>query len=141
MENFYSATSRHWDNSAFLSEHGRHQEAAYLAGYAAECALKALIEKGGLAGRPFGHSLADLSGDGLELALLLSPLLRRYEVTRVISTAGLSQWRETHRYEETGFLPDADFQRIVAEAHEVAQMILVGFTLDGLLCNGSTRHA
>ena len=133
MKNFYSATSRHWDNSAFLSDHNRHQEAAYLAGYAAECALKALVEQGGLLGRPFGHSLADLSGEGLELALLLNPLLRRYEVSPVAShTPGLRQWRETHRYEETGFLPETDFQNIVTEAHKIAQLILVGFTLDGL---------
>lgn len=133
MENFYSAASRHWDNSAFLSDHNRHQEAAYLAGYAAECALKALVERGGLLGRPFGHSLVDLSGEGLELALLLNSLLRRYEVSSIIAHApGLAQWRETHRYKETGFLPDADFQNIVTEAHEIARLILVGFTLDGL---------
>ena len=137
MENFCSAASRHWDNSTFLSNHNRHQEAAYIAGYAAECALKALIEKGGLRGRPFGHSLVELSGDGLELALLLSPLLRRYEVPPVVAqTSGLAQWRETHRYEETGFLPEADFQNIVAEANGIARQILVGFTLDGLLAEG-----
>jgi hypothetical protein len=133
MENFYSAASRHWDNSAFLSDHNRHQEAAYLAGYAAECALKALVEQGGLLGRPFGHSLADLSREGLELALLLNPLLRRYDVSPVASHApGIGQWREIHRYEETGFLPETDFQNIVTEAHKIAQLILVGFTLDGL---------
>jgi len=134
MTDFISAASRHWDNSAFLSTHDRHQEAAYLAGYAAECALKALVEQGGLEGRPFGHSLANLSRDGLELALLLSPLLRRYQVGAVTpNAAGLGQWRETHRYAETGFLPEADFQNMVADAHAVAQQILVGFTLDGLL--------
>ena len=132
MTHFISAASRHWDNSAFLSTHDRHQEAAYLAGYAAECALKALVEQGGLQGRPFGHSLVNLSGDGLELALLLSPLLRRYPVGRV-TPAGLGQWRETHRYAETGFLAEADFQSIVADAHAVTELILVGFTLDGLL--------
>lgn len=134
MPNFYSAASRHWDNSAFLSDHHRYQEAAYLAGYAAECALKALIEQGGLMGRPFGHSLVDLTGDGLELALLLSPMLRRYQVGPIVAYApGLGQWRETHRYEETGFLSETDFKSIVAEAHEVTRLVLVGCTLDGFI--------
>ncbi|MCH8293532.1 HEPN domain-containing protein [Candidatus Poribacteria bacterium] len=137
MENFCSAASRHWDNSAFLSNHNRHQEAAYLAGYAAECALKALIEEGGLHGRPFRHSLVGLSVDGLELALLLNPLLRRYEVSPVVAdTSGLGRWEETHRYEETGFLSEADFQDIVTQANKIARKILVGFTLDGLLAGG-----
>ena len=51
----------------------------------------------------------------------------------VAQTSGLGQWQETHRYEETGFLSEADFQNIVAQANEIARQILVGFTLDGLL--------
>ncbi len=78
--------------------------------------------------------LFNLSGDGLELALLLSPLLRRYQVGPVMQGGpGLGQWRETHRYEESGFLSDAEFQGIVRDADAVTQLILVGFTLDGLL--------
>ncbi len=134
MENFYSAASRHWDNSIFLSNNNRPQEAAYLAGYAAECALKALVERGSLPGKDFGHSLANLSQEALELALLLNPLLRRYQVSPIVMPpSGLGQWSETHRYEETGFLSEAEFQKIIAEAHEIAHLILVDFTLDGLL--------
>jgi hypothetical protein len=131
-EDFYSASSRHWDHSQFLGDHGRWQEAAYLAGYAAECALKALVEQGGLMGRPFGHSLVQLTGEGLEMALLLNPLLRRYPVEPIATgLPGLGHWSEAHRYEETGFLPEADFRQMVTEAHRVVEWILVRLTLDG----------
>lgn len=133
MENYSSACSRHWDGSTFLAENGYLQEAAYLAGYTAECALKTLVEQGGLLGRPFNHSLIDLSSDGLELALLLNVKLKRYQ-TDPISTniSGLAQWSETHRYEPTGFLLDSDFENIIKQSQKTAEVILVGLTLDGV---------
>ena len=133
-EDYYSAASRHWDNSRFLGQNGRWQEAAYLAGYAAECSLKALVELGDLVGQRLGHNLAQLRGDGLELALLLNPLLRRYPVGLPgAGLPGLNRWSETHRYESTGFLPEAEFQQMVAEAHKIARHILIELALDGRL--------
>jgi hypothetical protein len=130
---FRSASSRHWDNSRFLADNNRWQEAAYLAGYAAECALKALVEQGGLLGRSFSHDLAKLSDDGVAMALLLNPLLRRYPVEPIAANLpGLSTWSETHRYEATGFLPESDLQQIVAAANHMAELILTGLILDRL---------
>ncbi len=134
MTDFYSAASRHWHTSTLLSDNQEFQQAAYLAGYAAECSLKALVEESGLFGKDFGHSLAKLSDDGLEMALLLNPLLRRYQISPIVmASPGLGQWHETHRYEKTGFLPEDAFKRIIDEAGEIAELVLVGFTLDGLL--------
>lgn len=131
-DDFYSSAVRHWDNSAFLASHLRWQEAAYLAGYVAECALKELIEQSNMAPLPFRHDLARLLDDGIELALLLSPLLRRYPLVNPRGALpGLRRWSETHRYEATGFMAESDFAQIVTDAHNVARSILVGLVLDG----------
>ena len=132
IDNFPSAAARHWDNSSFLAQHHRYQEAAYLAGYAAECALKILVEIGGaeFRGRTFGHSLANLSDDGLTLALLLNPILRRYPIP--IQSNSNVHWSEESRYCVTGFLSDQQFQTMITEAHQTAGRILIGLTLDGV---------
>jgi hypothetical protein len=46
---YVSAASRHRRDANFLFENKHHDNAAYIAGYVAECALKAIIE---IAGRP-----------------------------------------------------------------------------------------
>jgi len=131
-DDFPSAAVRHWDNSAFLAQQARWQEAAYLAGYAAECALKKLAEVGGLPARPFGHELSRLIDDGLVLALLLSPRLKRYpQALPSGALPGLRRWSESHRYETTGFMAEAEFRQIVQEAHQAAESILIGLVLDG----------
>lgn len=133
QDNFSSAAARHWDNSAFLAHHNRYQEAAYLAGYAAECALKTLVQIGDerLGGKTFGHNLVNLSGDGLTLALLLSPTLRRYPLQT--PPPNNPQWREESRYHATDFSSAPQFQTIINEAHQTAGRILIGLTLDGFL--------
>jgi len=128
-DDFASAAVRHWDNSAFLFEQGRFQEAAYLAGYVAECSLKFCEQKANLASRHFGHDLDMLSSEGLELAQLLLPLMKRYQISSPLTD--LFDWSEKHRYEATGFLPDAKLQLIIEQAHEVAKQILVPMILDG----------
>lgn len=134
MTDFYSAASRHWHTSVLLRDNQEFQQAAYLAGYAAECSLKALVEESGLLGKDFGHSLVKLSKEGLEMALLLNPLLRQYQISPIVmASPGLGQWSETHRYEKTGFLTEVEFRRMINEAVAIAQLILVEFTLDGLL--------
>jgi len=131
MENYLSAASRHWDNCDLLAKHGQYQEAAYLAGYVAECSLKALVIEGKILDAPkFRHEIMTLSGDALELALIINPLLRRYPIAPVGS---LRQWNPNQRYEETSFLQDSDFQMMIEEADKIAQTILIGLTLDGLL--------
>jgi hypothetical protein len=130
-DDFASAAARHWDNSAFLFENGRFQEAAYLAGYVAECSLKFCVEQAQLIPREMRHELPILSSDGLELAKLLNPLFNRYQISTLITA--LLDWSETHRYEKTGFLPDAQLQAIVEQAHQVAEQILIPMLLDGYL--------
>ena len=131
-ENFSSAAARHWTESHFLSAASHWQEAAYLAGYAAECALKALVGLGGVLGRPLGHDLAALSGSGLEMAVLLNPRLRRLQEPLASATAaGVPLWSETQRYEATGALQDAEYQAMAQSSCELARIVLANLTLDG----------
>jgi len=130
-DDFASAAVRHWDNSAFLLEQNRLQEAAYLAGYVAECSLKFCEQKANLAPRPFGHDMNLLSSAGLELAQLLVPLMKRYQIS--VPLTDLFDWSETQRYESTGFMNDAKLQSIIQQAHGIAEEILVPMILDGYL--------
>ena len=136
MEDFASAAARHWDNVQFLERDNRWQEAAYLAGYIAECSLKALLERTApdILLRSLGHNLVALTGDALEMAVLLNPASRRYRVLTLASgTGGIGQWQPEHRYAVTGFLPDSAFQQMIADAQEIGRSVLIGLVLDGIL--------
>ena len=136
MEDFASAAVRHWDTAVFLGAAGRWQQAAYLAGYLAECSLKALLKHAvpSILPRPMGHNLIALSGDALEMAWLLTPATRRYRVEPVISGApGIGDWRPEHRYERTGFRPLKRFQQAVVEAQKVGRSVLIELVLVGIM--------
>ena len=136
MENFASAAARHWDNAQFLGADDRWQEAAYLAGYIAECSLKALLEctAPDMLLRPLGHDLAALAGEALEMAVLLNPGSRRYPAAALLPGAvGVGRWQPEHRYEQTGFLSDGEFQQMVTEAQQIGQSVLVALVLDGVV--------
>ena len=135
-ENYSSAAARHWNESGFLFSAGAEhwQEAAYLAGYAAECALKALVDLGSVTGRKFGHDLAALSGPGLEMAVLFNPQLRRlhYDVSAAVSS-GLPAWSETYRYDKPGEKDPGQYREIISKATAIAKVVLVNLALDGSL--------
>ena len=133
MEDFASAAARHWNNTNFLAQATHWQEAAYLAGYIAECSAKVLLQETApqIALRLLRHNLVALTGEALELAVLINPASRRYPVTSVLP--GVSRWAPEHRYEKTAFLPEADFQQIVSEAEAIGQAILVELVLDGVI--------
>ena len=136
MEDYASAAARHWDNVDFLATANRWQEAAYLAGYIAECSLKALLEHTapGILLRLLGHNLIALTGEALEMAVLLTPASRRYPISTLFPGGpGAGQWRPEHRYEATGFLPDNEFQVIVAEAQHIGRLVLIELVLDGIV--------
>lgn len=135
-ENYSSAAARHWNESDFLKCAGPEhwQEAAYLAGYAAECALKVLVDRGGVVGRKLGHDLAALSGPGLEMAVLFNPQLRRlhYDVSASV-LSGPPAWSESYRYEKTGEKSPAEYSDIISNATTIAKVVLANLTLDGSL--------
>ncbi|HOT92428.1 MAG TPA: hypothetical protein PLJ78_09220 [Anaerolineae bacterium] len=129
MEDYPSAAARHWDNVEFLSLSNRWQEAAYLAGYVAECSFKALFQASSLPNvRGLGHSLTTLSRDALALALVLTPENARYRVE-----GGVDGWSTEQRYETTAPQCKPEFCRMVQQADEIARKVLIGMVLDGLL--------
>lgn len=135
MEDYASAAARHWDNVEFLGQADRWQEAAYLAGYVAECSLKVLLQRSPLPNmRNLGHSLAVLSGEALELALLLEPAAARYRVATLQSgRSGVGGWHPEQRYEVTDLARKPEFRQMVQEAEAIARTVLIGMVLDGLL--------
>ena len=136
MEDFASATVRHWQTTDRLASEGYWQQAAYLAGYIAECSLKSLLERTAttIPPRAVGHDLVTLVGDALELAWILTPLTRRYPIPPINSGApGIGEWRPEHRYARTGFLSEKRFKQIVSEARDVGSSVLIGLVLDGAL--------
>ena len=132
MEDYASAAARHWDNMIYLTQDNRWQEAAYLAGYVAECTFKALLEHTAPAIllRPLGHNLTALSGEALEMALVLNPAHERHHASL---TPGIGGWDPQHRYERTGFMPEVEFRRIVREAETIGAAVLAGLVLGGIL--------
>ncbi len=129
MEKYASAAARHWDSAHLLSLSDRWQEAAYLAGYVVECSLKALLQTSTLPHvRDLGHNLTILNREALELALMLTPAAARYRIQN-----GIPHWRPEQRYEGTNPERKPEFCQMVQQADEIAQTILIGMVLDGLL--------
>jgi len=67
--------------------------ARYLAGYVAECALKAVIEQSDpmLHAPAFGHQLTKLEGDGFDLAIALAPRTARYRPRAATVQGGIAR--------------------------------------------------
>jgi len=136
MEDFASATVRHWQTTNHLASEGCWQQAAYLAGYVVECALKSLLvcTATTILPKDVGHDLARLVDEALELAWILTPATRRYPIPRINSgQPGIGEWRSEHRYERTYFLPEKRFRQIVSEAQVVGSSVLIGLVLDGVI--------
>ncbi|MCY2966357.1 MAG: hypothetical protein NT069_22455 [Planctomycetota bacterium] len=79
-ERFESAAARHFDDAVFLLHRGRHDNAAYLAGYVAECALKLLVSHESLSVKKLGHDVEALSVDAIKLLWVLNPSQSKYVV-------------------------------------------------------------
>ena len=103
--NFAQAAIRHWDSSRRLKEEGRLQDAAYLAGYVGECALKAVMVAldSPSAPKAYGHDLEALSGDALDTAALFTSDMGRYsDIAAPLTTIA---WKPEWRYEENVVSP------------------------------------
>lgn len=136
MEDFVSAASRHWDTAVFLARHERWQEAAYLAGYVAECSWKGLLALTApdVALKRLGHDLGALSGEALDMAMLLSPATRRHGLPRGGARGTcLASWTPDMRYAKTEGTGLAGFRRTVEDGVGVGERVLLGMVLDGVI--------
>ncbi len=130
--NFAQAAIRHWDSSRRLKEEGRLQDAAYLAGYVGECALKAVMVAldGPSDPKAYGHDLEALSGDALDTAALFASDMGRYsDIAAPLTTIA---WKPEWRYEEDVASP-CNFATVFGLSHEIGLSLLFALALDGLL--------
>jgi hypothetical protein len=109
---FPSAARRHLRDAQRLVDDSP-GNALYLAGYAAECALKAAVERPRLHAPAFGHQLAKLEQDGFDLAIALAPGMARYRPPAQVIDKIRSRWSESRRYESTGDTKSAQARELV----------------------------
>lgn len=99
---FGSAATRHLRTASGLLDAGERDEAAYLGGYAVECSLKAVAAYSGLPGAMWGHRLAELRDEALDLAVALAAVTSRYRPPAAEVQRVRDRWSEGHRYDRTG---------------------------------------
>lgn len=132
---FASASLRHLDGAErMLGDPALPDECAYLAGYVVECALKAVAECSGLAGKDFAHSLRALTGPVLVRAYALWPCSRRYalpvdpELDRV-----RDGWTPEMRYSRTGSVSTSEAGVWLSGATGIVESVLIPAILDGVV--------
>jgi len=132
-ENFVSATARHLMDAKFLSKNNRMDNAGYLAGYAVECSLKAIIMHGrGPDPKAYGHDLITLGGAALDLSLLLSPGLRRYRAETIDEIVdAFKDWEPSWRYRPTGTVSGKAVEILLMAADKAFDQIIIPIVLDG----------
>jgi HEPN domain-containing protein len=131
-DNYVSAALRHLEDATSLDAAGRYENAAYLAGYVIECALKEVLLRYGYAARTYGHDLRVLHGRALELASLLSPGMAHYRSDAYWTLpAGAARWTPDFRYARTGDVLAGMAGEILAAARGIYERVLVPMILDG----------
>src|SRR6266511_2976341 len=98
-ENYVSAAARHLDDAQVLLNSQRYDNAAYLAGYVAECALKVLLISPAPSPKAIGHDLPLLTTDVLNMLWVFAPALKRYALPSQPEVLELiNNWNPEQRY-------------------------------------------
>ena len=130
IEDYASAASRHLRDARYLHEGERWDNAAYLAGYVAECAVKAVINQAGRA--PQVH-LRELTPPLLLLAADLGAAARRYRIDLDPDLHALRlAWSTDLRYARTDTCDEFGATQMLAQAGRVYQRTIQAMVLDGL---------
>jgi HEPN domain-containing protein len=129
---FTASSTRHLRDASLLVEESRYDNALYLSGYAVECALKAVSGWSGLRAEMFGHKLVQLEGDGLELAMAISPATARYRPPKASVQAVSSTWSTNYRYYADG-VTESQAKAILEHAWKVWESCVGEMFLDGLI--------
>lgn len=133
-DDYPDAAGKHMQDSGLLLTCGRHDGAAYLAGYVVECALKTLIqlEAGQVS---HYHDLSGLDQELDRLAAQASSLAGRLylgaQATLRASTI-LSGWKPKQRYRSPG-ISASDAARWHQEAADVYRRTIGQLTLAGVI--------
>jgi len=131
-DDFPGAASKHVLDSEALLAASRFDGAGYLAGYAVECTIKTVAQVEGK--RLSGHNLGDIRRRALMLVALPSGRTARYLTNSNFTTLTYGDppgWRETMRYQATGFMRQADAVAWVAEARRLHDEVIVQMKLNG----------
>lgn len=130
---YISAAIKHLDDAELLLANARWDNAAYLAGYVAECALKSLLLVSPMpAGKMLGHDVALMTDSASWLAFAIAPARRRYSLpTSPAFQELVRNWTPDDRYGRRGVISQTKAASRVQAAREVHLQILVGAILDG----------
>lgn len=133
MHNFASAASKHLDDVELLMAHEHWDNAAYLSGYVAECAVKALLLGNQMPSpKQLGHDLGVMTGTALHLALILSPARRRYAIPTSREFLDLVKtWQPDERYEPRGHTARPSAESRCKAASEAYERLVITQLLDG----------
>jgi hypothetical protein len=123
-EDYPEAALKHCDDARHLLSGQRADGAAYLAGYAVECALKTLVQVEERSTRLVkGHNLNDLSTEALGLAAQATNKTARYLTNPGLTTLRYDNppagWKEYLRYYPVGTVPAPIAEQWVDEAERL----------------------
>ena len=131
-ENFANAAARHLDDAMLLLEQHRHDNAAYLSGYVAECSMKVVLEASSMPPKRLGHELEIISIDAMSLLWIVAPAMRRYELASTASVHDLVQgWKPELRYCMSGEFDAVRAGQWTLAAQSVFSSFVVQSVLDG----------
>jgi len=127
-----SAAGRHLNDTETLHHRARYDNAAYLAGYVAECALKSVLTGPGLpAHQQLGHDLRLMTGNALLLAVAMSAARRRYNLPVSQDFADLvATWKPDERYAKEGTVSAARAEARLNAARESFANLIIPQLLD-----------
>jgi HEPN domain-containing protein len=123
-EDYPEAAIKHCEDARHLLSANRPDGAAYLAGYAVECALKTLVQVEEQSARLIkDHDLNGLSAAALRLAAQPTNRTARYLTNRELTTLRYDNpprgWKESLRYYPTGTIPVPTAEQWVEEAERL----------------------
>ena len=137
-EDYPEAALKHCDDARHLMSGNRPDGAAYLAGYAVECALKTLIqvEAGNVAPvMQWKHRLNDLSVEALRLAATATSKTAKYISAPAVTTLNYGSppagWVEYLRYFPAGTIPAPTAEQWVTEAERLYTELIGELRKDG----------
>lgn len=136
-ESFAQAAARHLHDAKILLLEQRWDNAVYLAGYAAECAFKVLIEiyldRHSSAVKKYGHDLKALEGKAMERLRVLYPVLGgQFPESRTNGTV-LARWHPERRYAQSGLWSKSEADAAVGRTAEIYSEIIPKLILDGII--------
>lgn len=134
-DDYPEAAAKHLMDAAVLAREERFDGAGYLAGYAAECMMKTLIQLEGGRARKYKHQLGKLSQNAGRLAALPGARTARYH-PRITAEHAMYQpggWHEDLRYRAPGAVREATAQAWLEQARALYATTILPMRLDGVI--------